>query len=375
MKPVVPHLIPKAINPLHQMKVMGRLVRRSVKKPGTPPGTLVHTGEKKVERVRISFIDYDASGIVEKEVPTVEECLDFKDSASVSWVNMDGLHEVEHIRKLGDHFGWHPLMLEDIVSVGQRAKLEEYDDHVFLVLPMLGWREDTQQVEVEQLSLVLGERYVFTFQERVGDVFEGVRERIRNGRGRIRSRGADYLTYALADAVVDHYFQVLERIGDVVELLESEVLAEPRHETMLRLHSLKRELLSVRRAVWPIRETLSSLVRSDDVVFTEETLVFMRDVHDHAAQVAETVEVLRDVVSSAMDLYLSNVGFRTNEVMKVLTIMASIFIPLTFFAGLYGMNFEYMPELHMRFAYPTLLVAMAGIAAGMVVYFRKKGWM
>ncbi|HSG08175.1 MAG TPA: magnesium/cobalt transporter CorA [Longimicrobiales bacterium] len=375
MKPNLPHLIPDAINPIHQMKVMGRFVRRARKKPGAPPGTLVHTGEQKVERVRIRYLDYDAGQLSEAELPDIDACAPFKDSPTVSWINVDGLHDVDLIQRLGERFKWHPLMLEDIVSVGQRPKMEEYEGCVFMVLPMLSWDAERRQVVDEQLSLVLGERYVFTFQERFGDVFEGVRERLRNARGRIRSRGADYLAYALTDAVVDHYFHVLEGIGNVAEELETEVVDAPSQSTMHRLHALKRELISVRRAVWPLREMLATLVRSGEDVFTEETLLFMRDVHDHAVQVAETVESLRDVVSGGIDLYLSNVGYRTNEVMKVLTIMASIFIPLTFMAGLYGMNFEYMPELHLWWAYPALLVLMAAVGGGMVVYFRRKGWL
>jgi len=305
----------------------------------------------------------------------VKACLPFKDSPTVSWVNMDGLHDVDMIRDLGERFGWHPLMLEDIVSVGQRPKMEAYDGYVYLVLPMLSWHDAHDQVVEEQLSLILGKGYVFTFQERVGDVFESVRERLRSGRGRIRSRGADYLTYALMDAVVDHYFTVLERVGDVTEGLEAELLDDPKQSTMHDLHSLKRELISVRRAVWPLREVFAQLLRAEDQYFSKETQIFQRDVYDHTVQVIDTVEALRDLVSGAVDLYLSTVGYRTNEVMKVLTIMASIFIPLTFLAGLYGMNFEYMPELHMHWAYPVLLAVMALLGGGMLMYFKRKGWL
>jgi len=369
------HLIPAAINPLHRIRVMGRLVRRAVKKPGTAPGTLVHSGEKKVERTVIRFLDYDADNFHEAEVPDIAACVPFKESPTVSWINVDGLHDVELVRRIGEEFEWHPLMLEDIVSVGQRPKLEEYANALYIVLPMLRWNTETRQTDEEQLSLILGERYVFTFQERRGDVFEGVRERLRTQRGRIRTRGVDYLAYALIDAVVDHYFQVLEGIGVITEELEEEVLLEPRQSTMHRLHGLKRELLTIRRAVWPLRDLLSSLLRDDMERFSEDTSVYLRDVHDHAVQVLDTVETLRDVVSGMVDLYLSTVSFRTNEVMKVLTIMASIFIPLTFFAGVYGMNFEYMPELHMHWAYPTLLAGMLVIAVGMVIYFKRKGWL
>ena len=369
-----PHVLPKAINPVHQMRVMGRLVRRAVKKPGTAPGTLVHTGAQKVERTRIRYLDYDEEQITEADVEEVRKCFPFKDSPTVSWINVDGLHDVELIREVGEHFGWHPLMLEDIVSVGQRAKMEAYDGYVYLVLPMLSWSAEHGQVVEEQLSLILGERYVFTFQERVGDVFEGVRERLRAGRGRIRSRAADYLAYALMDAVVDHYFAVLEGVGDVTEELEGEVLDDPQQATMHRLHTLKRELISVRRAVWPLREMFAQLLRAEDDYFSRETQLFQRDVYDHTVQVVDTVEALRDVVTGAVDLYLSTVGHRANEVMKVLTIMASIFIPLTFLAGVYGMNFEYMPELRVHWAYPALLAVMALIAGGMLLFFKRKGW-
>ncbi len=371
----VPHLLPKAINPLRQMKLVGRWVRRATKKPGAPPGTLVHTGVQKVERLRIRYLDYDAEQLSEAEVEDVQRCFPFKDSPTVSWINIDGLHDVELIRAVGERFGWHPLMLEDIVSVGQRAKMEEYDGVVFIVLPMLGWNAERAQVEEEQLSVILGERYVFTFQERFGDVFESVRERLRNARGRIRQRGPDYLAYALIDAVVDHYFAVIEAVGEITDDLEAEVLVDPVSGTMQRLHLLKRELISVRRAVWPLREMLNQLLRTEGAYFSKETRIFARDVHDHAVQVAETVDALRDVVSGAVDLYLSTMSQRTNEVMKVLTIMASIFIPLTFMAGVYGMNFDFMPELHVWWAYPALLGVMLLLGGTMLLYFKRKGWL
>ncbi len=369
------HLIPHAINPLRRMRVVGRLVRRVVKKPGSSPGIVVHTGERKVEKVRIRFLDFDDQHLNDAERPTIDECLDLRDLPTVSWINVDGLHEVDLIRRLGERFGWHPLVMEDIASTGQRAKIEEYAEYVYVVLPMLSWNAERGHVDAEQLSLVLGENYVVTFQERYGDVFEGVRERIRSTGTRIRARGPDYLAYALIDAVVDHYFQVLETIGDHTERLEEQVLDEPREEIMHELHHLKRELITVRRSIWPLRETLGSLQRSETKLFTDQTRLFIRDVHDHAVQVLDTLEALRDVVGGMIDLYLSSVSFRTNEIMKVLTIMASIFIPLTFLAGVYGMNFDDMPELHLSWAYPTLVGVMIVVAAGMVLYFRRKGWL
>ncbi len=367
-------LIPNAINPLHQLRVMGRLVRRAHKKPGAAPGTLVHTGAKKMEQVRIRLIDYDAERLIEEELPEIEACFELKDVPTVSWINVDGLHDIALLEKVGRHFGWHPLMLEDIVSVGQRAKMEEYDDSVFVVLPMLSWDAERGQVSEEQLSLVLGENYVFTFQERTGDVFDEVRQRIRAERGRIRKSGTDYLAYALIDAVVDAYFRALEGIGDLTESLEEEVMLDPKEHTMHVLHSLKRELIAVRRAIWPLRDMMNSLLRNEHGLFADTTRVYLRDVHDHSVQVLDTVEALRDVVSGMVDLYLSTVSFRTNEIMKVLTIMASIFIPLTFLAGIYGMNFDWMPELKIHWAYPTLLGVMALIGGGMAAYFKRKGW-
>ena len=369
------HLIPDAINPLYSMRVVGRWMRRTVKKPGLSPGTLIHTGVRKVDRVRITYFDFDGERCSEGEVGSIDACFPFKSSSSVTWVNVDGLHDVELVRRVGEYFGWHPLLQEDIVATGQRAKVEEYGGYLFVVLPMLSWDEERQQVEQEQLSLVLGNRYVFTFQERAGDDFEPIRDRIRTAKGRIRSRGADYLTYALLDALVDRCFVVLEAIGDYSERLEEEVLAGHDPHTMIQLHALKRELIGIRKAVWPVRDVIARIVRDEEDMFTPETEVFLRDVHDHAAQVVETVELLRDVVSGAMDLHLSLAGGRTNEIMKVLTIMASIFIPLTFVVGVYGMNFDYMPELGIRWAYPALLLAMACVAGAMAFYFRKKRWM
>ncbi len=292
----------------------------------------------------------------------------------MSWINVDGLHDIGLLEKVGERFGWHPLMLEDILSVGQRAKVEEYDDAVFVVLPMLSWDAEHKQVSEEQLSMVLGKNYVFTFQEREGDVFDEVRARIRSERGRIRKAGSDYLAYALMDAVVDAYFRALEGIGDVTEALEEEVLLDPQEHTMHALHALKRELIAVRRAIWPLRDIMNSILRNENGLFSKTTRIYLRDVHDHAVQVLDTVEALRDVSSGMVDLYLSTVSYRTNEIMKVLTIMASIFIPLTFLAGVYGMNFEYMPELKIHWAYPALIGVMVVLGGSMVAYFKRKGW-
>jgi magnesium transporter len=365
----------KVRSPEAQRTIVGRLVSRVLKKPGAAPGTLQHTGTRKMDRVRIRLIDYDPDSIQEHELDTVEQCFPYAGEPPVSWINVDGLHDVGLIEAVGERFGVHRLALEDVLTPTTRPKAEEYPDHYLIVLKMLSFDAETDSVLAEQLSLIVGDRYIFSFQERVGDVFEPVRERLREGQGRLRSRGTDYLAYALIDALVDSYFRILEAIGDRIEVLEESALTDPSMEVMHRIHHLKREMLVLRRAVWPLREVIGQLYRGEVHRISEETRLFLRDVYDHAVQVIDTVETLREVLSSALDLYMSGVSNRMNEVMKVLTIIATIFIPLSFFAGLYGMNFEYMPELAIRWAYPTLLVLMATLAGGMLWYFRRRGWL
>jgi magnesium transporter len=363
------------LDPLKTIRVMGRFVRRQVKPHGSMPGTLVHTGRKKMERTRITFLDYDAELFEEAEVGDIAEVLPFRDSPTVSWVNIDGLHDVELVRRIGDHFGIHPLVLEDLVHVGQRPKAEVYEDYLYVSLAMLSWDEEARQVQEEQLSLLAGANWVLTFQERVGDFFEPVRERLRLARGKIRQRGADYLAYALLDAVVDRYYGVLVPLGEQADELELEVMGDPGEDTVRRLHHVKRELVAMRRAITPVRDVANDLMRTESTLMTDPTRVFLRDIQDHALQLTDAIESLRDVTSGLMDLYFSTVSQRTNEVMKVLTIMASIFIPLTFMAGIYGMNFQHMPELAIPWAYPALWVAMLAVGGGMVLWFRNKGWL
>ena len=373
-------LLHNALGPVRQLRVMGRFVRRRVKKPGTAPGTLVHTGPKHAEEVRITLFRYDESGCDERELPSLEAAWPFPPAPAVTWVNVDGLHDVEVIRDAGQRLGIHPLVLEDIVNVGQRAKMEEHEGFLYLVLPMLTLEgEDVIEgpgalIQDEQVSLVLGAGWVLTFQERKGDAFDPVRDRVRVERTRIRASGADYLCYALVDAVVDRYFALLESVGHATERLELEVMEAPTHATMSRLHDLKRELLVLRRAVWPVREMVAAMGRSDSPLITANTKIFLRDVYDHAVQVIDAVESLRDVVNSLSDLYISHLSMRTNEIMKVLTIMATIFIPLTFVVGVYGMNFDYMPELRVWWAYPAVMGLMAAVALGMLWFFRRKDW-
>lgn len=368
------HVLPDPLNPIRTFRIMGRLVRRVIKKPGAPPGTLVHTGERHLERPRIRVLNYDAHTVQELETERPTDCVRFRDAPGVAWIDVEGIHEPALVEELGGHFGLHPLVMEDILHVGQRPKVEEYDGYLFIELNMLHVREGTLRVEDEQLSLAVGKGWILTFRERPGNVLDGVRERLRSGKGRIRTKGADYLAYAIIDSVVDSYFSVLESVGTQVEALEEEAMDRPGPPTMHRIHDLRREMIVIRRSVWPVRDLMASLLRMESGIVAEGTRVFLRDVYDHAVQLIDTVENLRDLVGGLMDLYLSSVSNRTNEVMKVLTVIATIFIPLTFIAGVYGMNFEFMPELGWRWGYPAVLALMLAVALGMLAYFRRQGW-
>ena len=345
------------------------------KKVGLPPGTLVHVGEKRIERTRITVIDYDQKDLEEREVKNIEECFPYKDKPTVTWINIDGLHEVDVIEKIGNHFGIHPLVLEDILHTGQRPKSEDLGDYIFTVLKMLYYDDEEEGIIGEQISVILGPGYVISFQEREGDILNPIRERIRNNKGRIRKAGADYLAYALLDAIVDHYFVILENLGEKIESLEEELVTHPTPETLPMIHKLKRIMITLRRSVWPLREVINGLERGESSLIKKSTGIYLRDVYDHTIQVIETIETYRDMVSGMLDIYLSSVSNRMNEVMKVLTIMATIFIPLTFIAGIYGMNFKYMPELEWSMGYPLSLIVMLIVAVLLVVYFRRKKWL
>jgi magnesium transporter len=355
---------------------MPRLVMRKAKqKAGLEPGTLVYTLEKKVEKVRIRIIDYDETQLEEREVEKVEECFPFKDKPTVSWINIDGLHDVELIEKIGKQFGLHPLILEDIVHTGQRPKLEDFGSHIFVVLKMLYYDQDKNELKTEQVSLILGENFVISFQERVGDIFEPLRERIRKSKGRVRKAGADYLAYALIDSIVDNYFVILEQLGERIEDTEQELATNPTLETLQTIRVFKKEMIFLRKSIWPLREVASILERGELSLIKKSTGIYLRDVYDHTIQIIDTVESYRDMLSGMLDVYLSSISNRMNEVMKVLTIFAAIFIPLTFVAGIYGMNFAFMPELGWRWGYFGILLVMAIIAAVMLVYFRRKRWL
>ncbi len=354
---------------------MPKLMKNRSRKSGLPPGTLIHIGEQMDKKPKITIIDYDDSSSQEKEAEEISECYPFRNKPSVTWINIEGLHHVEILEKLGGCYGLHPLVLEDILNTDQRPKMEDYGDYLYIVLKMLHFEEVKGTVEAEQISLVLGEHFVISFQEGLdGDVFQPVRERLRNNKGRIRKLGADYLVYSLIDAIVDNYFIILERTGESIEDIEEKVLGNPSTAMLNDIHFLKREMIFLRKAVWPLREVVSGLERGDSALVRGSTKVFLRDIYDHTIQVIDTIETFRDMASGMLDIYLSSVNNRMSAVMKVLTIIATIFMPLTFIAGVYGMNFKYMPELEWRWSYPALWAIIILIAASMVGYFKKKEW-
>jgi magnesium transporter len=304
----------------------------------------------------------------------VEDCFSLENKPAVKWINIDGVHQLDIIEQVGAHFGFHPLVLEDIANTDQRPKTEDYGDYVFVVLKMLQFDKEKNQTLMEQVSILFGSDFVVSFQEAKGDVFNLIRERIRSNKGRIRKMGADFLAYALVDAVVDNYFVILEKQGERIEEIEDKLVTNQKPETLQTLHDLKREMVFLRKSVWPLREVINRLERYESPLINKSTGVYLRDVYDHTIQVIDSVETFRDMLSGMLEIYLSSLSNRMNEVMKVLTIIATIFIPLTFVAGLYGMNFKYMPELDQAWGYPAALISMLIIALLMVVYFKRKHW-
>jgi len=353
---------------------MARGVGRDTESIGLPPGTAVYLGEPSDEPIRITVFDYDEGHVAERTLDLPQDTFPFRDSPSVSWINVDGLHDVAAVEAIADHFGLHPLVVEDILHTGQRTKSEGYEDNLFIVLRMLSYNNTTGTVDDEQVSLILGATSLLSFQQRMGDVFDGVRERIRNDKGRIRRAGADYLAYSLIDAVVDQYFVVLERLGERAEALGEDVSEHADRKNLEEIRRLKRELLFLRKSVWPLREVLSKIERGDCPLFDEHTLLYLRDVYDHTIQVIDAMETYRDMMAGLLDVYLTSVSNRMNEVMKVLTVIATIFMPLSFIASVYGMNFSHMPELSWRYGYFGALGVMAAVGVGMLLVFKKRGW-
>lgn len=343
-------------------------------KHGLPPGTMVYTGRRTDEPLRITVIDYDAENLREQADVSVDACIPLKDTGSVSWINIDGLNDTSVIEKVGAAFGIHPLVLEDILHTTQRPKLEDQGDYLFLVVRMLYTPEGATEVQSEQVSFVLTEHCLISFQERAGDVFDIIRNRIRNNHGRVRKMGADYLLYALMDAVVDNYFIIMESTGEQIESIEQAMMLNPDSALLNQLYRQKRELLYIRKSVWPLREAVGGLERGESPLLKKKTHAYLRDLYDHTIQVIDTVETFRDMLSGVQDLYLSSMGHKTNQVMQVLTVISTVFIPITFVAGVYGMNFKNMPELDWKYGYPAVWFVMILVGIGMLHYFRRKKW-
>ncbi|MDA7949110.1 MAG: magnesium/cobalt transporter CorA [Hyphomicrobiaceae bacterium] len=343
--------------------------------PGTLPGKLEAPDDAVSSQIRV--MTYDAETITEHQVATVEEIVALRGKDKVLWVDISGLSDIELIRALGEAFSLHRLALEDVVSVHQRPKAEDYGDYAFIVTRTLV--PDTL-TDTEQVSMFLGPDYLLTFQERHADCFHAVRKRLLDAAGRIRGSGADYLCYALIDSIIDGYFPKLELYGEKLEALEDDVVQKPDPAHIGELHDLKRNFLMIRRAVWPLRETINTLIRDDHAHFTESTRIYLRDCYDHAIQLIDIVETYREIANGLLDVYISSVSAKLNEVMKVLTIIATIFIPLGFVASLYGMNFDQdaspwnMPELRWKYGYPAVLLFMTAVGCGMLYYFWRMGW-
>jgi len=353
---------------------MRKLLKRRSHKAGLSPGSLVHIGELRQAASRIEVIEYDLEAVAVSHPDLEKVCPLLPPEGKTSWVNLEGIGRLELLKRLGDCYGIHPLVLEDIANTDQRPKAEEYDKYLFVVLKMLIPLDGG--ASSEQVSLVLGDGWLLTFQEGLdGDPFNPVRERLKNAKGRVRSQGADFLAYSLMDIIVDNYFLVLEQVADSIETMEEELMRDPSQRTLAEIYRLKRELLFIHKAIWPLREVINSMIRRESPLIKEPVLIYLRDLYDHTIQVIETVETLRDMLSGMLDIYLSSVSNRMNAVIKVLTIIATIFMPLTFIVGLYGMNFKYMPELQWQWGYPAVLLLMVAVTIGMLLFFRRKKWL
>ena len=345
-------------------------------KIGLPPGSLIHVGEVLESAPRMTIVDYSKETVEELTIKSIDEILKYKDSKSVTWVIVEGLTGVDIIERIGEIFGIHDLVLEDILNTHQRPKFEEYDDHLFIVLKCLNTDSEQFNVTYEQISLLVLNNFVFAFKEKKDDLFQPVMERIRKSRGRLRNQGADYLSYVILDNIVDQNFILMDALDDAVSSIEDTLLtSEPTQETLRLIQKLKREIITIRRYVSPVRELMSGMLRSESDIISEKTHIYLRDVSDHVIRVIESIESYRDILSGLFDIYMSSVSNKMNEVMKVLTVFASIFIPLTFLAGIYGMNFEHMPELKWKWAYPMLWGVFIIVPAVLLVYFKRKKWL
>lgn len=345
-------------------------------KPGQSPGTLTYVGKETLRDTKVTLTQYNQKEFKKTELTTLNECARLRPSSLNAWINVDGINNTEVISAIGKAFDLHPLLLEDVLNTQQKPKIEFYEGTIFVVLKMLDFNSRTKEVETEHLSLVLGSNYVISFQEeREGDVFDPVRLRLTNALGRVRRLGVDYLFYALVDTIVDNYFVVLENVGEKLEDLEEEIINRTSSKALRNLYAHKRALIFQRKSIWPVREIVNTLVREETPLIREETHIYLRDVYDHTIQVIDTVESYRDLTASLLDIYLSTLSNRMNNIMKVLTIVSTIFMPLSFIVGLYGMNFDNMPELHWHYGYYAVWGIILAVSGGMLYFFRRKRWL
>lgn len=349
---------------------------KKIPSPADLAGDIAHPSrEPKPGRLPICILEYHEDHLQERWAQTLEESMPPRERSTVTWIDITGVQDSALLRALGRAYGLHDLVLEDILNTEHRPKMEDYGHYLYLVLKMLRFEEESHQISSDQVSVILGSNFVISLQERQEDAFRSVKERIRSGQGRLRRMGADYLAYSLMDLIVDQYFLILERLGEEIELLEDDLITHPTSSTLQALHDLKREILILRKSVWPLREAIASLERGESPLIRKSTIAYLRDLYDHTIQVIDTIETFRDMLSSMLDIYLSSISNRMNEVMKVLTIIATLFMPLTFVAGIYGMNFRYMPELEQKWGYPAVLLLMVAIVIFMVFYFKRKKWL
>ncbi len=354
---------------------MARFLKNKVAAIGQAPGELIFIGEQKVEESTISLIDYDHEKLSEKTLHEIKEGLPYKETNTVTWLNINGLHDTDLIRQIGSGFDLHALVTEDIVNTGQRPKMEDYDDYLFFGIKMMHYDEEKQEIQSEQLSIILGKTFLLTFQERPGDVFEPVRNRIRKHKGRIRKVGIDYLAYALLDTIIDNYFIIIERLGEQIEDIEEQILRNPTQEVLARINNYKREMNYLRKQLRPVREFLLQLSRIDSELIQEETIPFLKDLLDLSNQTVDAIDSYREMLSDHLNIYNTSVSNRLNEIMKILTIFSAIFIPLTFIAGIYGTNFDYVPELHFRYSYFIMWGIFLIVSLILLRLFRRKRWL
>lgn len=327
------------------------------------------------QEITIKVIDYSETEFDEKPLKCAEDCFLYRDTNSITWIDIEGVHDAAVIEKIGAHFGLHSLVMEDITNVDQRPKMEEFDNYIFISMKMLSYQEQTQQVQVEHCSLILGDKYVISFQEGLeGDVFDSLRNKLRSGRGKLRKSGSDFLVYSMVDMVIDNYFLILENLGEKIENLENESLNRPDTTTLKNIYRMKREMMFLRKAVWPMREIVNGITHSENKLINKTSDVHLRDIYDHTIQVIDTVELYREMLGSMLDIYLSSVSYKMNGIMKVLTIISTIFIPLTFVTSIYGMNFEFMPELKWKYGYLMVWIIMISAIVFMMYFFKKKKW-